>query len=136
MLWILASGAIALVTGLIFLFPSSLVRTFSNLFNRMIADVDKELYHVRIVAGIILILVATWLVLTGMAYPSLGYLGYIGGIIIFFGVLYLVLPGWLGPISGVADHVLLTVDDYVIAARRPIGVLLILASIYIFYMIF
>ena len=70
-----------------------------------------------------------------MVFPfgSLWYLNIVAFIALFFGLLFLFFPNGLKFLSDISNTMLVSTDDMVMGARKTIGVLLIILSIYIFY---
>jgi hypothetical protein len=82
---------------------------------------------------VVLVVIGGWLISVAFGYPSLWYLHIMGVIVLFFGLLYLFLPDWLDWLSSVLDRILLSTDEAVIAARKSLGIILVISAIYVFY---
>jgi len=101
--------------------------------NKPLVYLDQKLRSVRLLSGIALVIIGGWIIWVAANYKELWFLNIIGIILIFFGLLYLFLPGWLDQISVVMDKTLLSPDEIVISIRRSLGIIFIIIAIYIFY---
>ncbi|MGB9613810.1 MAG: hypothetical protein ACPL4K_06550, partial [Candidatus Margulisiibacteriota bacterium] len=57
----------------------------------------------------------------------------IGWLALICGLLYLFVPGWLEALSKACNQVILSTDEVVIGSRVVVGIILLLAAIYIFF---
>jgi len=130
--WIITSGIIALIVGVTLLLSDSL-RAIARVLDRTVAYIDDKVSSVRIVAGIVLVILGGWFISIAMNYTSLWFFHLIGVIVLFFGLLYLFLPGWLAVLSRVADQIVFSTDEYVFAARKVIGIIMVIAAGYILF---
>lgn len=130
------AGIIALLFGFIAVFSREVLQKLGGALNKPVVVVDERLRVVRIPLGIALILLGGWIISVAFSYPALWYLHLIGIVVLFFGLLYLFVPQWLEVISKFLNQSMLSTDEIIIGTRKTIGVLLILAAIYIFYSVF
>ncbi|KPJ69878.1 hypothetical protein AMJ44_02115 [candidate division WOR-1 bacterium DG_54_3] len=131
--WLITIGVFSLVFGMILLFPAGAVRMLDAFLNKPLVYLDQKLRSVRLLSGIALVIIGGWIIWVAANYKELWFLNIIGIILIFFGLLYLFLPGWLDQISVVMDKTLLSPDEIVISIRRSLGIIFIIIAIYIFY---
>lgn len=134
--WLITLGIILLIFGLIFIFSRNILLALGSFLNQPVASIDKRIKSYRILAGVILVIIGGWVISVAFGYPELWYLHIIGVLILFFGLLYLFLPDWLDWLSTVLDQILLSTDEAVIAARKSLGIILIIAAIYVFYSVY
>lgn len=132
--WIITSGVIALIVGLI-LVTNGIMRWLTGVLDKPVAYLDEKLNSMRFVSGIVLVIIGGWFVSLAFSYQSLWYFHLLGVVALFVGLLYLFLPGWLKVFSQVADRLVFSTDDYIFAARRTVGIILIIAAVYIFYFV-
>ncbi|MFA5113642.1 MAG: hypothetical protein WC529_05025 [Candidatus Margulisiibacteriota bacterium] len=131
--WLITAGIVSLLTGILLVFSSDTLQKIGEVLNKPIASIDGAVMGIRLPAGIALVIVGGWIISVAFGYTSLWYLHLIGALILFFGLLYLFLPQWLGIVSRVADQLLLSTDELVLGTRKSFGVVLIVVAIYIFY---
>ncbi|HVN67107.1 MAG TPA: hypothetical protein VMT55_01955 [Candidatus Sulfotelmatobacter sp.] len=131
--WIIAAIMIVLVVGLGLLFIGR-SQAPAWALDQTIAYIDEKISSVRVVAGIVLVIIGGWFISIAFNYAALWYFLPVGLIVIFFGLLYLFLPGWLPLLSKIADQNVFSADEYVYAARKMIGIVLAVAAAgYIIY---
>ncbi len=131
--WLVTTGVFLLIFGLLFIFSRNALLLLGSILNAPVAAIDERLKSHRILVGVVLVVIGSWLTSVAFKYPSLWYLHLIGVVVLFFGLLYLFLPGWLDWFSSVLDQTLLSTDEAVIAARKSLGIILIISAIYVFY---
>jgi hypothetical protein len=82
-----------------------------------------------------LIVVGAWKLYVIINY-ELGHLWHMHvswSISILFGILFLLFPAFLKGFSDFSDRVILSTDKVVMGARKLVGIVLIMVSVYIFY---
>ena len=131
--WLVTAGVILLIFGFLLIFSRNALVVLGSILNAPVATIDEKVKSYRILAGVVLVVIGGWLISVAFGYPSLWYLHIMGVIVLFFGLLYLFLPEWLDWLSSVLDRILLSTDEAVIAARKSLGIILIISSIYVFY---
>lgn len=131
--WLITAGIVSLLTGILLVFSSDTLQKIGEILNKPVASIDGAVMGIRLPAGIALVIVGGWIISVAFGYASLWYLHLIGALILFFGLLYLFLPQWLGIVSRIADQLLLSTDELVLGTRKSFGVVLIVVAIYIFY---
>lgn len=131
-----AAGIIALIFGVLSLFSREMLLYLGTALNRPIVSLDDKLKVIRIPLGLVLVAVAGWIISVAFNYPMLWYLHVVGMLILFFGLLYLFVPRWLDVLSKFLDQTMLTTDEILIGLRKAVGVVLVLAAIYIFYSVY
>jgi hypothetical protein len=133
MVYLMTLAIISLVFGLLLIFTPKLLLNIGNVANSVVLYLDEKLQPMRVVVGIFLVLVAAWLIYVVVKYPELSYLNALWLISLGFGLMFLFFPNWLSWLSNVSNKVVFSTDDVVIGARKIIGVVLVIASVYIFY---
>jgi len=131
--WLIAAGIIALIFGLLLLSSRDFLANLGAFFNQSLGKVNAFLSPVHTLVGIILVIIGGWLISVAFSYPDLWYLHLIGALALIFGLLYLFVPQWLDILSNVCNQVLLSTDELVIGARIVVGIIFILAAIYMFF---
>ncbi len=131
--WLITAGSVSVLSGLLLLFPVEVLRRFWGYLNSPVAYVDSALEGVRVPVGVTLAIVGGWIVSVAYSYPTLWYLYLLGGIILFFGVLYLFIPRWMERLSDLADQVLFSTDELILGTRKSFGIILIVVGLYIYY---
>jgi len=126
---------VSLVFGLLFLASPDLLGALGTVFNAALFVLNGQTMRFRFWIGVILLAIAAWVFYTGLQMP-VWYLTATWLVALAFGLLYLFLPGWLSWLSKASNAMLLSTDELAIGWRRVIGVVLIVASIYMFYGIF
>jgi hypothetical protein len=134
--YLLVSGIVALVFGLIILFAPNFFKRLSSLVDRVVFVIDDLLYPFREWVGIALILIAGAGYYATVQYPTLFELRTVWVIALIFGLLYLVFPNWLAVFSRFANRFIFPTREYVMGSCKLIGAFLILAAVYIFVMIY
>jgi len=136
MSFLITAGIIALFFGVLSLFSREILLALGTALNRPVIYFDDKLRVIRIPLGLCLTVVGAWIISVAFNYPQLWYLHLVGIIILFFGLLYLFMPEWLVVLSKFLDRVMLTTDELYVGTRKALGVILILAAIYIFYSVY
>ena len=133
MAWLITIGIFSLIFGMILLFPAGAIRMLDAFLNKPLVYLDNKLRSFSILSGTALVIIGGWIIWVAASYRELWPLNIIGVILVFFGLLYLFLPGWLDQISTVMNKTLLSPDEMVISIRRSLGIIFIIIAIYIFY---
>ena len=133
MAWLITIGIFSLIFGMILLFPAGAIRMLDAFLNKPLVYLDNKLRSFSILSGTALVIIGGWIIWVAASYRELWPLNIIGVILVFFGLLYLFLPGWLDQISVVMNKTLLSPDEIVISIRRSLGIIFIIVAIYIFY---
>ena len=133
MVYLLISGIVALLFGLMLLFTPNFLGGVGDVCNRVIMYLDEKLQPFKLWLGLLLVAVGAWLLYVVAKYPELGYLNSVWIVCMFFGLLFLFLPHWLTWLSSVSNKVVFSTDDVVIGSRKIIGIVIIIVSIYILY---
>jgi hypothetical protein len=133
MAWLLFSGIISLLFGMILLSSRKALLLLGRFLNKPVIIVDDMIRAVRIPAGTVLVLLGAWVVYAAFCCVELWYLHLIGVLSLFFGFLYLFLPHWLEWFSRVSDRSLFSTDVFVIGFRKGLGILFAVVAIYLFY---
>ena len=132
--YLIASGSIALVFGLLLLFAPVFLGSFGALCNRVLMYLDEKLEPIKVWIGLFLLIVGGWVLYISANYPELGYLVAVWMICFIFGLLFLFFSNWLSWLSTISNRVIFTTDEVVMGARKLVGIVLLIISIYIFYM--
>ncbi|MEE8637517.1 MAG: hypothetical protein V3T21_00570 [Candidatus Margulisiibacteriota bacterium] len=133
MVWLITIGVVLLIFGALFIFSREMLLAIGEFLNKPVGYIDKGFRAYRMLVGIVLVIIGGWVISVAFSYPELWYLHIIGVVVLFFGLLYLFLPGWLDWLSKVLDQILLSTDEAVIGARKSLGIILIVVAIYVFY---
>jgi hypothetical protein len=133
MVYLLTLAIVSLVFGLLLIFTPKLLVNVGNVANSVVLYLDDKLQSIKAAVGILLVLVAAWLIFVVTKYPELSYLNALWLISLGFGLLFLFFANWLTWLSNVSNKVVFSTDDVVIGARKIIGVVLVIASVYMFY---
>jgi hypothetical protein len=131
--WLVTAEIISLLAGLLLLFAGENLRRLGKFFNQPIVYIEGLLNSIRIPAGLTLIIAGGWMISVAASYPDLWYLYATGAPVLFFGLLYLFLPDWIDSLSKLADQLLFSTDDFILGARRSIGIVLIVAAVYMYF---
>jgi len=132
-LWFCA--LVSLVFGLLFLASPQALGTLGEVFNAALFVLNGQTMRFRVWIGIAFLVIAAWFFYVGLGTPA-WYLTVCWIVTLAFGLLYLLLPGWLSWLSKASNALLLSTDELALGWRRVIGIALIVASVYIFYGIY
>jgi hypothetical protein len=133
MAYLMVSGTVSLLFGLIFLFTPAFLGSFGQVFNRVVLFLDERLEPMKKGIGLLLVVVGAWLLYVVTRYPELGYLTWIWLICLSFGFLSLFFPHWLAWLSNLFNRVVFSTDEVVMGSRKIIGIILLIFAVYIFY---
>ncbi|MDD4179858.1 MAG: hypothetical protein PHH14_07455, partial [Candidatus Margulisbacteria bacterium] len=128
---IMIAGVISLVMGVLLLFPKEVLRGLLGWLEKPVLMVDELVNSVRIPVGIVLVIIGGWVISVAFNYPELWYLHVIGVVVVFFGLLNLFLPQWVGIFSKVADRLVFSTDEMVLGLNRTAGIILVICGLYI-----
>jgi hypothetical protein len=134
--WLVAAEIISLLTGLLLLLADNNIHKLSVLLNKPVFYLDEMVGSIKMPAGIALVIIGGWLVSVALGYPQLWFLSLMGAVVILFGLLYLFLPNWLVPLSNISDKFIFSTDDFVLGARKSIGIIMIVCALYIFFAVY
>ncbi len=134
--WLVTAELVSLLAGVLLLMADKKVHKLGEFLNKPFVYLDNFVNSVKIPAGILLVLFGGWFFSVSIKYPSLWLLGVVGIVLLLFGFLYLFLPGWLGSLSKISNQLLFSTDDFVMGARKSIGVILIICALYIFFAVY
>ena len=134
--WLVTAEIVSLLTGFLLLLADKNIHKLSRFLNKPLFYLDGMVNSVKIPAGIVLVIVGGWLVSVALGYQSLWFLGLMGVVVIVFGLFYLFLPNWLVPLSKISDKFIFSTDDFVLGARKSIGIILIVCALYIFFAVY
>ncbi|MFH1347492.1 MAG: hypothetical protein ABIH22_02270 [Candidatus Margulisiibacteriota bacterium] len=131
--YLLTFAIVTLVFGLILLFTPNFLMRLGDICNRVILYLDNLLAPFKVWVGLILLVAGAWILYVVIRYPEITNLDAVWVISLAFGLLYLFFPNWLSWLSQVSNKIIFSTDDVVIGARKIVGVVLLIVSIYIFY---
>ena len=134
--WLVFAEIVSLLAGLLLLLADNHLHKFSVLLNKPLFYMDGLVNSVKVPAGILLVIIGGWLISVALGYPALWSLGLVGALLVIFGLLYLFLPHWLVPLSKLSDKFIFSTDDFVLGARKSIGIILIVCALYIFFAVY
>lgn len=133
MMFLLISGVVALVFGLCLLFSPAFLGGIGAVFNRVVFFLDKKLAVMKKWIGLGLLVIGAWVLYVAVNYPEAVSLTPIWIMCLAFGLLFLFFANWLTWLSNLSNQMVLSTDEVVMGARKVIGIILIIFSIYIFY---
>ncbi len=134
--WLVTAELVSLLAGVLLLMANKKLSRLGEYFNRPFVYLDNLINGIKIPAGIVLILAGGWFFSVALQYPSLWPLGAVGAFLLLFGIAYLFLPSWLASLSKISNQLLFSTDDFVMGARRSIGIILIVCALYIFFAVY
>jgi hypothetical protein len=126
---------VSLIFGLLFLVSPDVLGTMGSVFNAGLFTLDSSIMRYRLWLGALLLAIAAWIFYVGLQVSS-WYIVASWMIALAFGLLFLLLPGWLAWLSKASNSMLVSTDEMILGWRRVIGIALIVSGIYIFYGIF
>ncbi len=132
-LWFCA--IVSLVFGLIFLASPDLLGSWGKVLNVALFALNGQTLRYRYWIGIVLLVIAAWVFYVGLSLP-VWYITATWIVALVFGLLYLLVPHWLSWLSKASNAMLISTDELMIGWRRVIGILLIVAALYMLYGIF
>jgi hypothetical protein len=133
MTYMVFAGLVSLFFGLLFLLSPEVLTKLGKACNKTLVVIDHTIDPVKAIVGVIFLLLGAWILWMVFPYGELWYLNLIAALSLFFGLLFMFYPSGLKFLSDVSNTILLSTDDVVMGARKTIGVMLIILSIYIFY---
>jgi uncharacterized membrane protein YecN with MAPEG domain len=136
-IYLLISGITSLIFGILFLVaPTRFWERIGNFFNKPVLFVENKLRAYNFAAGFIFLILGTWLIFLALEDSQIWFIYLIGAAFVIFGLLYIFTPNWLVWISNMSGKVIIAFDQVAIASRTSLGVVLILAAVYIFFKLF
>jgi hypothetical protein len=133
MIWLIVSGIVVLVFGILFFFFGALCKHPSEVCDRVLFVLDDILNPYRIPVGIVLLAVGAWILYLVMQYPENYLLHLVWVILMVFGLFYVFLPHWQARISATMNRTVFNTDRFVMRFCKTVGVILLLAAAYIVY---
>jgi hypothetical protein len=130
--YLLVCGLISLVFALLLLLSPTVIGSLGSVLNKVLFTVNGWTLKYRIWIGVALLVIGGWIMTVSLSYPD-PYITAAWLVTVTFGLLFLVLPNWLTWLSSVSNVFLLSTDELVLGARRLIGVIVLIVSLYIFY---
>lgn len=134
--YLIFTAILSLLFGILFLLTPETLGRWGEAGNRTILVLDEKLSSVRVFAGGILLLLGLWISWSAFNYSSLWFLHLIGILAIFFGLLYLIAHQGIKTLSTIFNVVLLSTDEVVMAVRQTVGIVLLVAGVYILYAVY
>jgi len=134
--WLVAAELVSLLAGVLLLMADKKLSKLGAFLNKPFVYLDNLVNGVKIPAGIVLILAGGWFVSVAWQYPVLWPLGAVGALLLIFGILYLFFPAGLGSLSKISNQLLFSTDDFVMGARKSIGIILVVCALYIFFAVY
>jgi len=127
------AGILSVLFGIILLMSPETLKKLSEVANRPLFKLDEMIAPFHTTVGVILVIVAAWLLwaMQGASMAEYWYMPVLAVVSLFFGLLFLFSKSGLKQLSQQADQLLLATDDLVLAGRRTIGFLLVVAGVYI-----
>jgi len=134
--WLVTAELISLLAGVLLLIADKKLHTLGEFLNKPLFYFDNLINGIKIPAGIALVLVGGWIISVAFQYPALWALGVAGAVLLLLGLLYLFFPVWLVSLSSISNQLLFSTDDFVMGARKSIGIILIVCALYIFFAVY
>ena len=132
--YLIFAGLVSFLFGLLFLISPEVLMKMGAVSNRTIMVLDEKISPVKSIVGIVLILAGVFMVWSVYPYNDLWYVTIIAVISLFFGFLFVFFPNGLKFLSDACNMILISPEDELImGARKTIGILLVILSIYLFY---
>lgn len=127
------AGILSILFGIILLMSPETLKKLNEFSNRPLFKLDEVIAPFHTTVGVILLIVAAWLLwaMQGASMTEYWYMPVLAVVSLFFGILFLFSKSALKQISQQADKLMLATDDLVLAGRRTIGFLLVVAGVYI-----
>ena len=135
--YLIAAGIIVLVVGILLAFFKGFCEGTCKGLDRVILVLDDVLNPYRILVGLVIAAVGCWMLyLVAMVVPGYLWLHPIWVILILFGLIFIFSPHWLARISKIANKSIFSTEELVRRSGRIIGIIFILAGLYIFYTVY
>ena len=135
--YLIAAGVLVLIVGFFLVCCKSFSEVSHKALDKVVLVLDEVLNPWRVLVSLILLALGGWILyLAAVVIPGYWWLHLLWVILIFFGVIFLFAPHWLGRISKIANQTIFKTDELVKRSGKIVGVIFILAALYIFYMIY
>jgi hypothetical protein len=131
--YMIFAGLTSLFFGFLFLLSPEILTKLGKACNKTLVIIDHKIDHLKGIVGTIFLLMGAWILWMVFPYIELWYLNVVAALALFFGLLLLFYPAGLKFLSDISNTILLSTDEVVMGARKTIGVLLLILSLYIFY---
>ncbi|MDD4178751.1 MAG: hypothetical protein PHH14_01710 [Candidatus Margulisbacteria bacterium] len=132
--YLMGSGLLAVIVGIIILIADYVFIEFSAKVDKFILDLDTLLKPAKLLIGSLLVVLAVWFGYIAVKYQELWYFHILWPLALIFGALYLFHPDWLEALSKVANSVVFPTKERLRGFFKIIGILFLLAGIYILVM--
>ena len=130
-------GLLSLFAGAVLLVAPQFLKKISDLCNKTLIDFDKKIENFRVLIGVLLVLSGTFIFLRSFPMGLQAWLLNAVALLAFlFGVKFLFFPKAVSLLSGIGDTLLFSYDEMILSARKIIGILLIIVSLYFFFLHF
>ena len=136
MWYLLLSGTLGLIFAILILFFPSFLNRFSEVIDREMQVAFEKSNASRMINGLVLLLTALFLILTGNWYPQLWPLFYIGILALVFAILFIFFPRTLNFLNELGNYMIAPPEESGSFQRVVAGLLLMLMSSYILYIYF
>jgi hypothetical protein len=136
MWYLLFSGLVGLVFGTLVLFFPTFLEMLNKVIDRELKYSFEQDHIPRLINGLVLLLAALFLILTGNWYPMLWPLFYIGVLALVFGIFFIFFPRFLGFLNDLGNIIVIAPEEAGTFQRIVSGIILLLMSIYIIYIYF
>lgn len=134
--YLILAAIVSLLFGVMFLMSPETLGKWGEASNRTVMVLDEKLSSIRLLTGLALLILGGFIIWAIVPYGALWYLHLIGVISLFFGILYLAAPDGLKTLSTIFNVVLLSTDEVVLAVRKTVGIILLVAGAYILYSVY
>ena len=131
MTYMMISGLVALLFGLLLLVSPKFLETIGEALNVTVVNVDSFLRQSRMTVGILFLVAAAWVLYVVLNYPGIYQLHLIWILALVFGLLYMFYPKWLEEVSRFFNVKVFPTDKYVMDYGKMVGLLTLLAGAFI-----
>ena len=133
-IYLALAGFISLVFGILFIIaPAGFWEKVTSFLNVPLINVEDRMKTVHNpLIGIAFCMIGTWMLYIALKFSMVWYFHALGVVILVLGLFYLFIPNWLFWLSTISGKEVVTLDKVLIASRISFGIILILASVYIF----
>jgi uncharacterized membrane protein HdeD (DUF308 family) len=131
MIWLIISGVIALVTGIVILAADMFFIKVSAVTDKVVVDVDKVIRPYRVVIGWLLLLATIILAYAAFAFPGYWQMHFVWPVALVFGLLFVAMPAIADMLSKYANVLIFPTKERLRGFYKIVGTILIIAGAYI-----
>lgn len=131
MTYMLISGLVALIFGLLLLLSPKFLEAVGEALNVTVMNIDSFLRQNRTTVGLLFLAAAAWVLYVALNYPGIYQLHLVWILALVFGVLYIFYPQWLEDVSHFFNVKVFPTDKYVMDYGKMVGLLTLVAGAFI-----